>query len=208
MSDAEHWNAIYAGKPTEKVGWYKPHLTTSLRWIASLELERETAIIDVGGGASTLVDDLLVAGFQNITFLDLSEKAIALTQNRLGNAADSITWLQGDVTRAELPARHFHLWHDRAVFHFLIDPASLDQYKTVLLNALATGGHFIIGTFATDAPPRCSGLPVQRYTPGALSQFFGEELVLRRHRYERHVTPSGVEQPYVYCLFKRIARQT
>lgn len=205
MGEAEHWEQIYASRSCRQVGWYAPHLETSIKWIAELDLAAEDPIIDVGGGASTLVDDLLLAGHKNLTVLELSESAIALSRERLGAKSDSITWLQEDVTQSELPSRHFKLWHDRAVFHFLINPQQQQQYKDALLEALTVDGYFIIGAFDPEAPSQCSGLPVQRYSAEMLCSRFAKEFRLKRHHHEIHRTPSGLEQSYVYCLFQRIA---
>ncbi|MCP4331068.1 MAG: class I SAM-dependent methyltransferase [Gammaproteobacteria bacterium] len=205
MSEAKHWEQIYASRSCRQVGWYAPHLETSIKWIAELDLAKEDPIIDVGGGASTFVDDLLVAGHKNLTVLELAENAIAVSRKRLGRASASVTWLQGDVTQSELPSRYFKLWHDRAVFHFLTDPQQQQRYKDALLEALTVDGHFIIGAFDLQAPSQCSGLPVQRYSAEMLSNRFAKEFRLKRHHHEIHRTPSGVEQSYVYCLFQKIA---
>jgi len=205
MDEAEHWEQIYASRSCRQVGWYAPHLETSIKWIAELDLAAEDPIIDVGGGASTLVDDLLLAGHKNLTVLELSENAIALSRERLGAKSDSITWLQEDVTQSELPSRHFKLWHDRAVFHFLINPQQQQQYKDALLEALTVDGYFIIGAFDPEAPSQCSGLPVQRYSAEMLCSRFAKDFRLKRHHHEIHRTPSGLEQSYVYCLFQRLA---
>lgn len=205
MNTVEHWEQIYTTRATDSVGWYAPHLETSLNWINALKLAADDPIIDVGGGASTLVDDLLAAGHRNLTVLDLSAKAIQLTKERLAKSAGSVTWLHGDVTETRLQPGHFGLWHDRAVFHFLIEPQMRHQYKEVMLKALNAGGYFLIGAFTTGAPPKCSGLPVQRYTRELLVKTFGDAFELKRHQEELHVTPSGFEQAYVYCLFQRTA---
>jgi hypothetical protein len=205
MSRVQHWNEVYSAKSANKVGWYTPHLNTSLSWIQELGLKPDEAIIDVGGGASTLVDDLLDTDHSDITVLDLSRRALQLSQERLGVLPGSVTWLEGDVTEAKLPFRHYRLWHDRAFFHFLVQAEERQRYKDALLTALQAGGFVVAGTFSPDAPPQCSGLPVQRYTADSLSKVFGEEFNLRRHKYETHMTPSGVEQSYVYCLFQRTA---
>jgi len=205
MNDAEHWEQIYATRSSRQVGWYAPHLKTSLNWIAELKLASKAPIIDVGGGASTLVDDLLVAGHRNLTVLELSESAITLSKKRLGTESDSVTWLQGDVMQVELPSHYFDLWHDRAVFHFLTNPKQQQKYKDALLRALKPGGHFLIGAFHLDAPPQCSGLPVQRYSVEMLCDSFAKEFHLQRYHHEIHRTPSGVEQSYVYCLFQKKA---
>ena len=205
MNESEHWDKIYSTKSAQQVGWYTPHLKTSIKWITELNLTAEDPVIDVGGGASTLVDDLLIAGHKELTVLDLSEGAISLTRKRLGTLSSSVTWMNGDVTKIELPSQYFKLWHDRAVFHFLIDIERQQRYKDALLEALKEDGYFIIGTFDLEAPPQCSGLPVQRYTSEILCSTFGKEFQLKRHQHEIHRTPSGLEQTYVYCLFQRTA---
>ncbi len=205
MSPKEDWERVYTSKPTEKLGWYALHLQTSLNWITELLPDLEAPIIDVGGGASTLVDDLLDAGYRSITVLDFSRQALSLVKARLGIRSDMVSWIEGDVTSIELPERHFQLWHDRAVFHFLIEPEQQRKYRNQLLKALKPGGHLVIGTFAPEAPPKCSGLPVQRYDPKQLQSALGSEFVLERHRNEMHVTPGGVKQMYLYCQFRRAA---
>jgi 2-polyprenyl-3-methyl-5-hydroxy-6-metoxy-1,4-benzoquinol methylase len=195
MSQENHWEQVYSTKLTEKLGWYKPHLQTSLTWIEDLSLAADAPLIDVGGGASTLVDDLMDAGYQSITVLDISGKALSLARGRLGKRAELVT----------LPPHHYELWHDRAVFHFLTEPDQQRKYRDNLLKALKPGGHLIIGTFAPEAPPKCSGLPVQRYSKEQLNDVFGAELELMCHHKEQHITPGGVEQMYIYCLFRRTA---
>ncbi len=205
MSDTKHWQEVYSSKPADQVGWYTPHLSTSIALISELGLIPNDPVIDVGGGASTLVDDLLDAGHKEIYVLDLSEQAMSVAKSRLGNRGNSVSWLQGDVTAVELPADHFRLWHDRAVFHFLIEPEHQRAYRDKLLHALKLGSHFIIGTFDLDGPSECSGLPVQRYSALTLSVFFESEFKLVRHHRETHITPSGVQQRYLYCQFERYA---
>ncbi len=203
MNRREHWEKVYSTTPTEKVGWYEPHLQTSLAWIADLGLAKDVQIIDIGGGASTLIDDLLSEGYELITVLDLSKSALSSAKERLGKRSEPVTWLEGDITSIDLPTHHYGLWHDRAVFHFLTLPEQQRQYRDSLLKALQPGGHLIIGTFAPEAPPKCSGLPVQRYNPEQLAGTLGSEFELKRHQQEMHLTPSGVEQMYLYCHFQR-----
>jgi SAM-dependent methyltransferase len=205
MSQKEHWEQVYSTRPTEKLGWYAPHLQTSLTWIKELGLTADAPIIDVGGGASTLVDDLLAAGYRAITVLDISEQALSSIKARLGKNAERVVWMNGDATSVDLPAQYFELWHDRAVFHFLTQPEQQRTYRNNLLKALKPGGHLIIGTFAPEAPPKCSGLPVQRYSVEQLANTLGEEFHLTRHHKELHITPGGVEQMYLYCHFHRPA---
>jgi SAM-dependent methyltransferase len=203
MSQKDHWEQVYTTKPSEKLGWYEPHLQTSLSWIKELSLAVDAPIIDVGGGASTLVDDLLDAGYRSITVLDISEKALSSVKARLGKKAELVTWLDGDITSVDLPTHYYELWHDRAVFHFLTVLEHQRKYRDNLLKALKPGGHLIIGTFAPEAPPKCSGLPVQRYNPEQLENTLGGEFEVKRHHKELHITPGGVEQMYLYCHFRR-----
>ncbi len=203
MSNSEHWQRIYSSHGAQRVGWYAPHLATSLEWIAALKLPPEEPIIDIGGGASTLAEDLLGLGHKDLHVLDLSERAMALARERLGSTANSISWLQGDVTEVDLPWRHFAVWHDRAAFHFLIEPEQKRLYLEKICGALKTGGHLIIGTFGTEAPAKCSGLPVQRYTAESLASTLGAPFKLIRHQYEMHRTPAALAQAYVYCLFQK-----
>ena len=202
MGRKEHWEQVYSGKPPDRLGWYKPRLQTSLEWITALDLEPDAPVIDVGGGASTLIDDLLAAGFSAITVLDIAEPALALLKARLGDKGAAVNWLCGDITSLELPENAFALWHDRAVFHFLTEAPDRERYKRNLTRALRPGGHLIIGTFAPEAPPKCSGLPVQRYDLELLRETLGPGFELRQHRKEMHVTPGGVEQMYLYSEFR------
>ena len=201
MNQEAYWEKVYSTRPVERLGWYKPHLLTSLSWIEELNLAKDAPIIDVGGGASTLADDLLAVGYQSLTVLDISESALICAKTRLGEKAGQVTWLTGDITSVELPARQYALWHDRAVFHFLTEPELQRQYRKQLIKALQPQGHLIIGTFALEAPPTCSGLPVQRYSADTLNRTLGVEFELIREHKEQHVTPGGVEQMYLYCHF-------
>lgn len=201
MSQKNHWEKIYSSKLSEKPGWYKLHLQTSLTWIKELSLGADAPIIDVGGGTSTLVDDLLDAGCRSITVLDISEKALSSAKARLGKKAELVTWLNADITSVALPAHQYELWHDRAAFHFLTELDQQRKYRDKLLKALKPGGHLIIGIFAPEAPPKCSGLPVQRYSQEQLGNTLGGEFELVRHQKEQHITPGGVEQMYLYCHF-------
>jgi len=203
MADSrQHWDAAYKSRPRERLGWHTPTLRTSLEWITALGLPPDAPIIDVGGGASTLVDDLIGAGYQSITVLDISAVALGLARRRLGNKAERVAWLNADITEIELPRHAYGLWHDRAVFHFLDEARDRELYRENLLRSVRPGGHVIIATFAPQAPPRCSGLPVQRYDRAQLMETLGPELELIEDRNELHVTPGGVEQPYLYCRFR------
>ena len=203
MSPKDHWEQVYSTKRAEKLGWYRPCLQTSFTWIRELGLSVDAPIIDVGGGASTLTDDLLDAGYRSITVLDISDKALSLVKTRLRERAGLVTWLCGDITAIDLPTDYYRLWHDRAVFHFLTALEHQRIYRDNLLKALKVGGHLIIGTFAPEAPPKCSGLPVQRYSKKRLVSTLGGEFELMRYQNELHTTPGGVEQMYLYCHFRR-----
>jgi SAM-dependent methyltransferase len=203
VSRKEHWERIYSGNLPERLGWYEPRLQTSLMWIRDLDLDKDENIIDVGEGASTLVDDLLREGYRNLTVFDLAGNALSMVKKRLGESAQEVTWIEGDITSSPLSPEHYALWHDRAVFHFLTRPEDRDQYSGNMRRALKHGGCVIIGTFAPEAPPTCSGLAVERYTPARLSDTLGPELALQEHRKELHITPGGVEQMYLYCRFLR-----
>jgi SAM-dependent methyltransferase len=203
MSRREHWEQVYSGKPPDRLGWYKPRLQTSLTWIDAMKLGPDAPIIDVGAGASTLVDDLLGRGHSHITLLDIAAPALDLIKARLGERGEDLTWLCGDVTDVELPADAYLLWHDRAVFHFLTEPADRARYLENLSRSLRPGGHVILGTFAPEAPPMCSGLPVQRYDLDLLQETLGDNYRCLRNQNELHVTPGGVEQMYLYCQFRR-----
>ncbi len=202
MGHREHWEQVYSSRASDRLGWYKPRLQTSLDWITALDLGPDEPIIDVGGGASTLVDDLLDRGYSNVTVLDLAGPALDLIKTRLGERRSAVSWLCGDITEIELGENAFALWHDRAVFHFLTEPDDRARYLANLKRALRPGGYLVIGTFTPEAPPKCSGLPVQRYDLDLLQKTLGDEFLLRRNQQELHVTPGGVEQMYLYGEFR------
>ena len=203
MDKKLHWDKAYAAGSPERLGWYRPHLSASLELIERTGIDKKARFIDVGGGASTLVDDLLDQGFENVTVFDLSVTALSLTRSRLGDRASQVTWLEGDITSAELPPAHYELWHDRAVFHFLTAADDRQSYMEQLKRSLAPGGHVVLGVFSLDAPPRCSGLDVQRYSVELLQREIGTDFALKEHRLEEHVTPGGVRQMYLYCRFRK-----
>lgn len=205
MNPKDHWEKIYTSRSVEKLGWYNLHLRTSLLWIEELGLEAEAPVIDVGGGASTLVDDLLAAGHRSLTVLDLAGQALAAARMRLGDRAEQVNWLTGDIAHVDLPGQHYALWHDRALFHFFTEPEQQLAYRQRLLQALRPGGYAILAVFSPEAPPVCSGLPVQRYGPQQLAAALGSELVMQRHCRELHITPGGVEQLYLYGLFRKVS---
>lgn len=202
MERKAHWEQVYAARAADAVSWYQPHAATSLRLVAGTGVEKSAALVDVGGGASVLVDGLLEAGYTDLAVLDLSGAALAAARSRLGERAAPVRWIEADVTRAELPPRAFDVWHDRAAFHFLTDPADRQAYVGVLRHALRPGGHVIIATFAEDGPERCSGLPVQRYSPSQLHAQVGEDFRLLTSEREEHRTPGGAVQRFQYSVFR------
>lgn len=195
----DHWEAVYRSKPPEGVSWYQPHAWRSMDFIRATGLGPGARIIDVGGGASTLVDDLLAGGWRDVTVLDLSSAALAVAQQRLGDAARGVTWIAGDACHAPLPDAAFDIWHDRAVFHFLTDAADRAAYLRQVMRCVRPGGHVIVATFAPDGPTQCSGLPVARYAPDELHREFGPAFTLLEHADEQHHTPWGAVQHFVYC---------
>lgn len=205
MTFKTHWENVYSTKVPEAVGWYAPHLQTSLALINGTGVRKEARIIDVGGGASTLVDDLLDAGFAHITILDLAKVALAQMRSRLAERAAKVQWIEGDITNIDIPPGYYDVWHDRAVFHFLIEDESRKRYVNQMRRALKGGGHIIIATFAPEAPPKCSSLDVMRYSLEQLHRELGKDFILHEHKKELHVTPGGVKQMYLYCRFQKPA---
>jgi len=204
MDSKTHWETVYSSKSTEAVSWFQPHADLSLNLIKATGVGRGAAIIDVGGGASTLVDDLVAEGYADLTVLDLSAAALKAARKRLGAEADRVCWLEADITKAALPASRYDIWHDRAVFHFLTAPADRDAYVRTVLRAVKPGGHVIVATFAEDGPLQCSGLPVMRYRADELHDQFGAAFTLLQHQKEEHHTPFGTVQQFVYCYCRRI----
>lgn len=204
MDRKQHWEQIYSTKAADAVSWFQEHANQSLRLIHNTGLGRNAAIIDVGGGASTLVDDLASEGYTDLTVLDLSTAALAVAKRRLGKQADAVHWVEGDVTRADFPIHHFDIWHDRAVFHFLTDAADRHAYVERVMRAVRPGGHVIVATFAEDGPEKCSGLPVMRYRQEALHAEFGDAFLLLEYEKEAHPTPFGTVQQFVYCYCRKM----
>lgn len=205
MQSKQHWENVYATKATDAVSWFQEHADLSLDLIRNTGAGKDAAIIDVGGGASTLADDLLADGYSDLTVLDLSGAALQAAHKRLGTRADQVQWIEADITEVELPTRRYDIWHDRAVFHFLTTPEQREAYVRTVFRAVKPGGHVIVATFAEDGPEKCSGLPVMRYRPDELHDQFGEAFTLLGHRKEEHHTPSGNVQQFVYCYCRRIS---
>ena len=203
MQSKDHWERVYSTKATDAVSWFQPHADLSLDIIRSTRLGHDAGIIDVGGGASTLVDDLVANGYTDLTVLDLSGAALSAARKRLGSQESKVRWIEADITKADLPANRYNIWHDRAVFHFLTDPADRVAYVQTVLRSVKPGGHVIVATFGADGPLQCSGLPVMRYSADELHDQFGAAFQLLDHREEKHHTPSGAVQQFVYCYCRR-----
>jgi SAM-dependent methyltransferase len=197
-----HWQNVYAAKGAKGVSWYQENPAPSLDLIAATGIARNAAIIDVGGGASRLIDSLLDKGFHRIAILDLSATALDETKKRLGRRADGIEWIAADITTWE-PSNTYDLWHDRAAFHFLTEPEDRHAYVVRLKKAVRPGGHVIVATFAPDGPERCSGLPIVRYDPEALARTLGPDFELVECRRHDHVTPGGNTQRFQFSRLLR-----
>ena len=199
MNSQDHWERIYAEKAPDAVSWYRPHLEKSLSLIEQFAPTTSAAIIDVGGGESTLVDDLLARGYGNITVLDISQAAINASRRRLGSASERISWLVADITGVDLDVSAYDVWHDRAVFHFLTAKSDRVAYVRQVARAVRRGGHVIVSTFGTDGPVKCSGLDVIRFDADSLHREFGVQFQLLASSKELHQTPSGTLQQFLYC---------
>jgi ubiquinone/menaquinone biosynthesis C-methylase UbiE len=207
-SPTDHWCTVYRTKESDAVSWFRPHLDVSLRLLDQAGLNSRSRLIDVGGGASTLVDDLLDRDVSRITILDLSDAALEVARQRLGDRGANVHWLVGDVTRVALPAGAFDYWHDRAVLHFLTLPDDAAAYVAQAYAALQIGGHAVIGGFASDGPQRCSGLPVARREAADIATLFGSEFELIAEVREQHVTPTGAMQSFAYAVLRKLDRQS
>ena len=203
MADRAHWEDVYTRKAADEVSWFQPEATRSRELIKACAPDRGAAIVDVGGGASVLVDDLLEDGYVHLSVLDLSGSALAAARQRLGARAGQVAWLEGDVLEYPFAENAFDVWHDRAVFHFLTDAADRRRYAEQLQRALCPGGHLVIATFAEDGPSQCSGLDVQRHSEDSLQEALGPAFELRDSRHETHRTPAGGEQAFLYCVFRQ-----
>jgi SAM-dependent methyltransferase len=200
MNPETHSEKIYREKSPDTVSWYRAHLEASLRLIEQSAPQRDASIIDVGGGESTLVDDLLAHAYRNITVLDVSQTAINVTKGRLGRAAERVHWVAGDITKADLAPAVYDVWHDRAVFHFLTTVEQRVAYVRQVGHAVKAGGHVLVSTFGPEGPTKCSGLEVVRYDAEALHAEFGVRFLLVDSFKELHQTPFGATQQFLYCL--------
>jgi len=199
MNAGAHWEKVYSTKAPDAVSWYSPHLEKSLALIERAAGGCSASIIDVGGGTSTLVDDLLGHGFENVTVLDISQTALDLAKTRLGPAAQRVHWLLADVARVSLQSHAYDVWHDRAVFHFLTAQEDRAGYVQNVMHAVKRGGHVIVSTFGPEGPTKCSGLDVVRYDAESLHDQFGKHFRLVESAKEMHQTPFGKTQQFLYC---------
>ncbi|MGV8928402.1 MAG: class I SAM-dependent methyltransferase [Brevundimonas sp.] len=200
MTTKAHWEGVYQTKAVDEVSWYRPHLEVSLRLIEQATTDTGSAIIDVGGGEATLVDDLVARGYSDVTVLDISQAAIEVAKARMGSAATSVRWITGDITGVELEAARYDVWHDRAVFHFLTNADDRAAYVRQVARAVRVGGHVIVATFGPDGPEKCSGLDVVRYDAENLHGEFGPKFRLLDSVTELHETPWGAPQQFMYCF--------
>ena len=198
-----HWQSVYRRQPADEVSWYQLHPDTSLSLIQSCQLEKNAALIDVGAGASVLVDHLLNEGYLDVTVLDIAKAALDLSRQRLGARANQVRWQVADVTQF-LPDRSYDLWHDRAVLHLLTDPELRAAYRAALEQALLPGGHLVVGTFAMDGLTKCSGLEIVQYDAAKLLDLLGAEFILREEQKEAHVTPAGAIQQFAWFVLQRV----
>ena len=200
MDVKTHWEKIYTGKTPDQVSWYRPHLETSIELIERAAADFSASIIDIGGGESTLIDDLLARGYHNVTVLDISQTAIDVTKKRLGTTSENVRWVIGDITTIKLEPRSYDVWHDRAVFHFLTSTDERRAYVRQVAWAVKPGGHVIVSTFGPEGPTKCSGLDVIRYDAQSLHKEFGVRFHLLGSFKELHQTPSGTVQQFLYCF--------
>ena len=202
MDAKTHWEKVYATKQPEAVSWYRAHLETSLALIERAAHSRSASIIDIGAGESTLVDDLLARGYDNITVLDVSQTALDVTKKRLDALAEQINWIIADITQAQLEPFAYDVWHDRAVFHFLTSNEQRAAYVRNVATSVRPGGHVIVSTFGPEGPTKCSGLEVMRYDAKSLHNEFGVRFRLVESSNELHNTPFGTTQQFLYCYCK------
>jgi 2-polyprenyl-3-methyl-5-hydroxy-6-metoxy-1,4-benzoquinol methylase len=197
-----HWNQIYETKELKDVSWFEPKPENSLHFLEQFQVSKQAKIIDIGGGDSFLVDNLLALGYQNITVLDISHVAIEKAKKRLGDNANKVTWIVSDVTEFE-PMEKYDFWHDRAAFHFLTKESEITQYLNIANQCLQTHGILVIGTFSEDGPKKCSGIEIKQYTEKTLCEYFETFFDKISCSRLKHKTPFETIQDFVFCSFKK-----
>ncbi|MFQ5553335.1 MAG: class I SAM-dependent methyltransferase [Thermoplasmata archaeon] len=197
-----HWERVWTEKGQREVSWFQERPEVSLRLLERVGTDPSSSLIDVGGGASLLVDHLVARAFQRVVVADISERSLARAKARLGEQANTVTWLEADVTTDDLGGP-YDVWHDRALFHFLVKSSDQEAYQRQLRSALRPGGRAIVATFGRDGPAKCSGLPVSRYGPRELAAALGDRMVLEHQERELHRTPWGTEQAFIWGLLRR-----
>jgi 2-polyprenyl-3-methyl-5-hydroxy-6-metoxy-1,4-benzoquinol methylase len=202
MDAKTHWEKVYTTKKPETVSWYRAHLETSLALIERAAHSQSASIIDIGAGESTLVDDLIARGYEDITVLDVSQTALDATKKRLDVISEQVNWIVGDITQIQLESFAYDVWHDRAVFHFLTSIEQRAAYLRNVAKAVRPGGHVIVSTFGLEGPTKCSGLEVMRYDANSLHNEFGVRFMLVESSNELHNTPFGTTQQFLYCYCK------
>ena len=200
MDPKQHWQNVYTNKPADQVSWFEHSPDVSLDYIAKTRINKHQAIIDVGAGASRLVDGLIELGYNDITCMDISQQALNISRQRLGNKSPVVNWLSADVTRLDIDKR-FDVWHDRAVFHFLTEPADRENYIKALHKHVKKEGQIILATFAPGGPQKCSGLDIVQYDPDSLAKELGNGLELQRSSFHTHKTPWDSAQKFCFCHF-------
>lgn len=198
----EHWENIYSTKKLNEVSWYQPTPATSLNFIEVLNIPKTASIIDIGGGDSFLIDNLLELGYNNITLLDISKKAIERSKTRLGEKGKHVKWIEADASNFN-PTETYDLWHDRAAFHFLTDEDEIKNYLNSTIKGVKESGHLIIGTFSTEGPKKCSGIDIKQYSEKSLLDQFKEAFKKIECKIIEHKTPFNTIQKFIFCSFKK-----
>ncbi len=204
MTNKEHWERVYSTKQLTEVSWYQPTPGISLEFIKELTIDKNAAIIDVGGGDSLFVDHLIRQGYVDVTVLDISESAITRAKKRLGPLANKVQWIVSDITEF-VPKRQYDLWHDRATFHFLTTGTQINKYLTIANSATAPSGKMVIGTFSEAGPEKCSGLPVKKYSEATLTSLINKWFRKIKCIQADHLTPFNTIQNFLFCSFKKIS---
>lgn len=203
MKEAKsHWEEVYDKKSYQDASWYQERPEVSLKIIEELELPKTAKIIDIGGGNSNLAEFLLKQGYRDISVLDISEKALEKARQRLGEASEKINWIVADASDFEV-TKVYHLWHDRAAFHFLTEDHQIENYLRTLDNSMASGGFVILATFSKEGPEKCSGRTIKQYSKEDLQELFQQKFELLKHENVDHKTPGGAIQNFTFCCFRK-----